>query len=181
MLRRRLAFATPFVLVVGCRHPAPAAPREDEQTREDEAPVVVTLAEPLDAAEPDASEPVVEREQPIPPEAPLRVERPLQPAPEVQIRPRRECCVNPPAPRKVPIVRTEVQGAKIVIWIGTGTNNGVTVDNSAACVIARDDENRCDPKGSVTLTRCDKSTCIGTVELPLDLLKGRGAVRVRYK
>ncbi len=184
MTKRRLAFATPFVLVAGCKAPAPASPQEDERTRREEAPVVVSVGEPVDAAVDLHLERAAGIRDEVPkvdPNAPRDRCCMNPPIPRRPPPPRPECCVNPPRPQQVPILTTEARASDTVIRIGIGTDDGVSRDNITACVTASRNENICDPDGAVVLVRIEKRSCVGIVKLPIDLVKRRSSVRVTFR
>lgn len=179
MIKRRLAFATPFVLVAGCRAPAPASPEEDERTRAEEAPVVVTLPPPIDAPLADAPDLHLEAaagiRNVVPPSS-----YPLSRRERCEERERRlrECCYNPPPPQDRTI-RGRIIEARPTRDAGTADITiGIIKDHEC------DEDPRVDPKqwtaqilrgetdqrldrGTIVLVGCDRDRlmCRGTVRL----------------
>lgn len=186
MTKRRYAFATPFVLIAGCKAPAPASPQEDERTRAEEAPVVVVVGEPVDAAVDMHLERAAGIRDEVPPDAAgSRVDRccmnpplPRKPPPP---EPRPVCCVNPPSPQTARILGIEAQGRQVVLRIGLGSNNGVTRDRTLACLPLLGNDETCDPDGTVTLLRVDKTMSVGRVDLSPDRVKQSPHVIVRWR
>lgn len=188
MIKPRLAFATPFVLVVGCKAPAPTSPREDEQTREDETPVVVAIPQPVDAAAPivDVDAAVVARI-----DAGLSFEERYRGNPVCCREPRKvdnrwrppEHTGNPPGPQpamRTQVVKYEVQEATLILTFGVGTDHGVVPKRDEAYLLFRD-TNLPLEDGAIKILRCTRSMCVGTVKRTLDEVKMNYHVAVRVK
>jgi len=170
-MRRRLAFATPFVLVVGCKAPAPAHPEEAE-----EAPVVVAIPEPIDAAVAEVA--VIDAPVDAPMDAglgPGTTWNPPRPPP-----PNRMPTGNPPGPMRVRILDISIDGDKTIITIGAGTAKGIDPKRYDVRVIAADGGKPV-RGGEVTLIRCTERTCVGKVKLGPDELRMNPEVEVRWR
>lgn len=180
MIRRRLLFATPFV-VVACKAPAPAEPRDGE--REEHGPTYASMGGDAGYDAPLNLEAAggIRYEAPPPRYSDAAV-------PDAD-RGHRVCCTNPPPPPPNPppppplrtrILRTEVQGNEVIITIGAGTNQNVDPAQVEASVI-RGDTDRPYAGGSVTLVRCMKTSCVGKVRLTVDQVTANPTVEVRWK
>jgi hypothetical protein len=163
VLRRRLVFATPFV-IVACRHPPPVLPEEAEHDDNDEErqsggdppdPI------PIDAAVADANEPDAAVDAPIAERRPTRPER---------LPPGEMTTGNPPGQLRVRVVKTEVTGADLVLTIAVPEALGVRPDLFQRSTLV-DDSDAPVRGGEVKLVRCGRTTCVGIVKLSYEQVR----------
>lgn len=180
MKRRRMLFATPFVLVVGCKRPIePVTPGEHDETDEDRAPTYVagpmwdgpmawpTRIDPPDPADVDA--------------APERIRytgcgrhpdgtfTTCNPPP-----PDAWTTGNPPGPMRYRIVNLQVSGPDFIAIVGGGSAQGVQKGWKATLV---DNSDRA-TKSDVVIVRVDKNTTTVKIQrVTADQIKAAGSVR----
>lgn len=163
-MKRRLLFATPFVLVVGCKRPIEATtPGEHDETEEDRAPTYVAASN-IDAsmAWPTRIDP------PDPPDAaPDRVRYTgcgrhpdgtfttcNPPRPGFDDAGNRTTTGNPPPPPSPSrVLAVEVQGSDLLLRV---TNSSTQIDKHWTGTLA-DEKGRAMPNGTVVIIRVDKS------------------------
>ena len=152
MVRRRLAFATPFVVVVGCKAPPPVEPGEDDRTRDEEAPVVVTLARGTDAS--------------------------VAPSPAVAILGEGDPPV--PAIRAVVLERSDAGYSGSLVTFNAGTDRGVTVSRASAWLLKADTDEPMGG-GLIEILDCRPDRCRGMVRMRPEAITGHPNVEISFK
>lgn len=187
MLRRRFAFATPFVLVA-CRPAPPADPTEHDDS-EHEWQAAATPPPPVDAAVDADAEPPAEPPADAPVDAPVDV-RPVATADPCDPRELSavRCSVNPPppgwgkstgnppAPFRGRVLKREVQGDGLVLTFSVPEDWNVKPGDDWTTEVV-DDQGRPVANGKVSLVQCRRATCTGTTKLSADQIAWSPYVR----
>ena len=183
MVRRRLAFAAPFVLVIGCRTPPPVEPGEEQTEEEEEAPVVVNAGPPSDAAV--ATVPVDAVVATAPVDAVVAVAPVDAGPPKVVERPRDRSILgegNPPPPtiRGYLLESRAVQDGATEVTFDAGLDRGVDPKRATARLLEGETAQPL-RGGEITLANCTKRTCRGTVKLGPDQVSRNPNVEIRKR
>jgi hypothetical protein len=167
-MRRRLVFATPFVIVASCKRPI-------ESPREVPDEVAPTTRAPTDAAvvAAIADAPVDARDVPIDAFDAAEARR-LRRAELEECRSGRAIC-NPPAP-VARVVEVMVEGSEMRVTLDAGAARGVTTRWTAEFV---DRDQKPLPGGTCVIVRVDKERTRCKVKLTQDQIMANPRVRFR--